>query len=116
MSTLTAYVYKIGSRFLWLLILCSFGFAAKTQDIPRSNILVQDTASINKLLKSAYKLRESNADSAGGLYTRALEIAKASQYKNGTAEALIGVARYYNIKNQQAKAISYLKNAFVYVE
>ena len=75
-----------------------------------------DTASINKLIKRAYKLREVNTDSAGILYRLALQHSKTIGYRNGIGEALCGLGRYYNITNEQPKALAYIRSAFPYFE
>ncbi|RYZ96793.1 MAG: two-component sensor histidine kinase, partial [Sphingobacteriaceae bacterium] len=102
---------------LWILI-------AVLLCVPTSNMAqesktinsIPDTASINKLIKRAYKLREINTDSAGILYNLALNNSRAIGFRNGIGESLCGLARYYNITNEQQKAVSYIRSAFPYFE
>lgn len=77
---------------------------------------IPDTAGINKIIKRAYKLREINTDSAGILYTLALNNSRAIGFRNGIGESLCGLARYYNITNEQQKAVTYIRSAFPYFE
>lgn len=79
-------------------------------------IIEKDTASIHRVLKYAYSLRESNADSAAYFYRQALDVSIAAGYRNGRGESLTGIARYFNIKNEQQKAVEYLRHAFPYFE
>ena len=94
-------------------LLCS-GICCLAQET--KTITTPDTASINKLIKRAYKLREVNTDSAVILYTIALHQSREIFFRNGTGEALLGLARYYNITNEQQKALSYIRSAFPYFE
>jgi two-component system NarL family sensor kinase len=79
-------------------------------------LLGPDTSLINKTIKKAYKLRESNADSASLLYQQTLDASKSIGFRNGIAESLCGIARYYNIKNEQATAVKYVHEAIPYIE
>ena len=94
-------------------LLCS-GICCLAQET--KTITTPDTASINKLIKRAYKLREVNTDSAVILYMIALSQSREIFFRNGTGEALLGLARYYNITNEQQKALSYIRSAFPYFE
>ena len=101
------------SVFLTLLVATFiFHSRAKAQEIAGAKTLTPDTAQINALTKKAYKLRESNTDSAGILYSMALNQSKQIGYRNGMGESLCGIARYYNIKNEQANAVDYIRRSF----
>jgi two-component system NarL family sensor kinase len=89
--------------------------AVQAQETP-GKLIGSDTSAINKLLNHAYQLRETNTDSAGLLYRRALYVSKVANYRSGIADALCGLGRYYNIKNEQKTAVLYLNEAGKYFD
>lgn len=108
------------NKFSRLLLLCLlvqfFACIADAQEPDNNRIIQKDTAAINRILKKAYNYREINTDSAGILYSIAYNESVAASYQNGTGEALCGIARYYNIKNEQGKALQYIRRSFPYFE
>jgi len=74
----------------------------------------KDTALINKVLARAYTAREIASDSSKKLYTQALYASTDIDYKQGMAEALCGLGRYYDVKNQHDTAMAYLRRALPY--
>lgn len=75
-----------------------------------------DTSAINELLKKGYTLREINPDSAALIYQKALNASRIANYKIGIADALCGLGRFYNIQNQQRRAIGFLQKALPYCD
>ncbi|MEO5889467.1 MAG: sensor histidine kinase [Ferruginibacter sp.] len=106
------------TRLVLLLALVQMIFTGNlpAQDFQKSNILGKDTASVNKVLKKAWQLREAFIDSSGLFYQQALNMAVTAGYRNGIGEAFCGLGRYHNIKNQQKTAIRYIRQATGYFE
>lgn len=98
---------------LWMLICTT---ATQAQTLRSSEPLLQDTVSINRLLDHGYALRENFIDSSAQLYKQAYQASVAINYRNGMADALSGMGRYFNITNQQRKAVAYLKQALQFCE
>ncbi len=110
----------IGNCGKHLLLLVSIGqlllltITGHAQDSFQNGPSLKDTVAINRLLQKAYTFRETASDSSAMLYSQGLEASKHLNYREGIAESLCGLGRYYNIKNVQEKAMAYLHMALPY--
>jgi len=75
-----------------------------------------DTASIKILMDKAFKLQEKSPDSALVLYQDILSNSRAIGFRNGIAESLKNLGRYYSSKNQHEKSLHYLQSALAFCD
>lgn len=108
---LNLFLIKI-ARSCWLLCLLVFipNFLP-AQEVKKQIINGDDTASIGRLINKAFAYRETQADSSGYLYKKALSAAITAGYRIRILDALFGLGRYYNIKNQHRTAVRYLSQS-----
>lgn len=100
----------------WLVLLCLLpgGLTAKDFQHTGSGTLVEDTATINRMLERAYLLRERNTDSALYLNNLALASARQLHYDAGICDAWLGLSRTHAILNQNELSIADTRNALRY--
>jgi two-component system NarL family sensor kinase len=115
--------YSIGLRFLCLTFLpccmnlLTLGIAKAQENSPQKMVTgthLPDTASINKLIKSADALREQAYDSAIILYDRAAQSSLLLNYNFGVAKSYFGLSRCYNNKEHQEKSVAYARKALAW--
>lgn len=74
-----------------------------------------DTNAVNQALKKAYTFRETSLQDAGALYRQTLQSSRGLNYKHGIAQSLAGLGRYYNMTNEQDKAVNMLLQSLAYL-
>ncbi|OQP52615.1 two-component sensor histidine kinase [Niastella yeongjuensis] len=72
---------------------------------------LNDTTSINAVIKKADGIREQVIDSALVLYNQAMRACQLHQYNYGMAKALFGISRCYNNKEQKESSVFYARQA-----
>lgn len=114
---------SIAVRFLCLLLLscCMNLFSlnalcqvAVAENIPQTMITgtrLNDTISVNAVIKTADGLREQFIDSAMVLYNQAMRASQRLQYNYGMAKSLFGISRCYNNKEQKESSVFYARQA-----
>jgi signal transduction histidine kinase len=72
---------------------------------------LNDTTSINAVIKKADGLREQAIDSALALYNQAMRASQLLHYNYGMAKTLFGISRCYNNKEQKESSVHFAREA-----
>lgn len=76
-----------------------------------NGLVLRDTSSINKAIKTANSIRISSVDSAEWLYRQTLFASKLLHYNKGIAKSYYGLGACFSNKNEQEKAVYYSQMA-----